>query len=169
MAATATETRPQGVWSLLSFDLHLVANPTGPSVFQPLGSKVIGRVAIGADGYMAALLQSRDVVDAAQFESAGEKSWQRSPDADLARVARTAIVYSGWYRLYTENDESYLSTKVDFALDPSMIGGEQVRKWQVLEEDGRQLLILRPSQTFKLPNGAEVFGVVRWEKVENSA
>jgi hypothetical protein len=136
-----------GIWNLLSFHL---AHPDNPSetLLQPLGDSPLGRIAFGADGFMSCLLMPQ-----ANAQPLDMALWAQASDEDVLRVARSFTAYCGRYRVSEEEkgQAGSLSTRVEVALDPNWIGGEQVRRWSVRKEGGRELLTLRPVQEFVLP------------------
>ncbi|KAJ0414925.1 Lipocalin-like domain-containing protein [Aspergillus carlsbadensis] len=148
-----------GAWTLVSFDLHLAADPTSAPILQPLGPDPLGSILFSPTGYMSCTLTSRDA--AAPLES---PSWVLADDEEILRAARRLTTYCGYYDFFEEGGEKRLSTHVDIALDPNWIGKPQVRRWEVLEQGGKTVLVLRPVQELLLPDGTKTLGRLVWER-----
>ena len=70
----------------------------------------------------------------------GDPAWHTdAPDADRLRAFDTYISYGGRWTL--ENDT--FTTEVDFALNPSWVGGTQVRGMETLPNNGLKLTLAR--------------------------
>ena len=87
---------------------------------------------------------------------AGEPDWHSdAPDDEKIRAFDTYLSYGG--RWTVENGT--LTTKVEFALNPGWVGGEQVRNLE-MSEDGH--LTLKLSRAW--PDGRVMTGWVRWRR-----
>lgn len=85
----------------------------------------------------------------------GDPAWHSdAPDADKVRAFDTYLSYGGRWIV----EDSTLTTKVEFALNPGWVGGEQVRKLEMT--DGH--LILKLSRAW--PDGRVMNGWVRWRR-----
>ena len=88
----------------------------------------------------------------------GDPAWHTdAPDADRLRAFDTYISYGGRWTL--ENDT--FTTEVNFALNPSWVGGTQVRGMETLPNNGLKLTLSRA-----WPDGKVVNAWVRWKRVE---
>ena len=88
----------------------------------------------------------------------GDPAWDTdAPDADRLRAFDTHISYGGRWTL--ENDT--FTTEVDFALNPSWVGGTQVRGMETLPNNGLKLTLSRA-----WPDGKVVNAWVRWKRAE---
>ena len=88
----------------------------------------------------------------------GDPDWHTdAPDADRLRAFDTCISCGGRWTL--ENDT--FTTEVDFALNPSWVGGTQVRGMETLPDNGLKLTLSRA-----WPDGKDVNAWVRWKRVE---
>jgi Lipocalin-like domain len=77
--------------------------------------------------------------------------WIIAPGEEIAEVARYLMSYWGAYKIFEEEGEVRLSTKVHVALDPSWLGTMQERKAEFRIEDGRQVLVLKPVKDLPAP------------------
>lgn len=136
-----------GIWQLLSVEMHRADNPHGPPVRLPLGSNVLGRIIFTPDGFMSGLLTSKDSADPKKLS----KKWASAPDAEIASIARSLVAYCGYYRLYEEDGVPLIVVDIDISLDPTWIGGPQVRRWNVREEGGKTTMVLQPVKDLELP------------------
>lgn len=71
-------------------------------------------------------------------------------------MARYVLSYWGAYRVFVLDKEEgegevRFETEVHFALDPSLIGTKQERRVEFRQEDGKELLVLRPVSDFPAP------------------
>jgi hypothetical protein len=86
----------------------------------------------------------------------GDPAWHAdAPDAERLKAFDTYLSYGG--RWTVEN--SVLTTTVEFALNPSWVGGEQVRGLE-MTDDGH--LILNLSRAW--PDGRVMTGWVKWKR-----
>jgi len=86
----------------------------------------------------------------------GNPAWHSdAPDADKVRAFDTYLSYGG--RWTVEN--SRLTTRVAFALNPGWVGGDQVRDLE-MTDDGH--LILKLSRAW--PDGRVMTGWVKWKR-----
>ncbi len=122
-----------GTWRLVR---AISRDAAGRDLPPPYGGHGTGRVALGADGRMMAVL-----CDARPEIPNGGK--------------REYASYCGNYTF----DGKQLITRVDCALEPSRIGGDQIR--DVRFEDG--LMVLRPPARFY--NGTTEQRELFWEKI----
>lgn len=85
----------------------------------------------------------------------GNPAWHAdAPEADRLRAFDTYLSYGGEWRV----ENSTLTTKVHFALNPGWVGGEQVRGLSWSDE----LLVLTLSRAW--PDGRVMNGWVRWRR-----
>lgn len=122
-----------GTWRLVR---AVARDADGKELPTPYGGQGMGRVMLGAEGRMMAVVCDgrRDIPDGAQRE------------------------YSSYCGNYTFDGEQ-LVTRVDAASDPSRIGSDQVR--DVRFEDG--LMVLRPPA--RAYGGAMAQRELFWEKI----
>ena len=122
-----------GTWKMVRATAH---DGSGKALPAPYGGQGMGRLVLGADGRMMALL-----CDARREIPNGEKR-----------------EYGGYCGNYTY-DGKQLITRVDGAADPARMGSDQVRG--VRFEDG--LMVLRPP--FRGYGGAAEQREIYWEKI----
>ena len=122
-----------GTWKMVR---AVAQDGNGKALPAPYGGQGMGRLVLGADGRMMALL-----CDARREIPAGEKR-----------------EYGGYCGNYTY-DGKQLITRVDGAADPARMGSDQVRG--VRFEDG--LMVLRPP--FRGYGGAAEQREIYWEKI----
>ena len=113
-------------------------NPRGFAIFAP-------------DGWMNAI-----VCWGGRADLTGKPEWHTDAPADeKIKAFDTYLSYGGRWTV----DNGRLTTKVEFALNPGWVGGEQVRQLE-MSADGR--LTLKLSR--KWPDGHVVNGWVRWRR-----
>ena len=122
-----------GTWKMVR---AVAQDGNGKALPAPYGGQGMGRLVLGADGRMMALL-----CDARREIPNGEKR-----------------EYGGYCGNYTY-DGKQLITRVDGAADPARMGSDQVRG--VRFEDG--LMVLRPP--FRSYGGAAEQREIYWEKI----
>lgn len=116
-------------------------NPQGFMIFAP-------------DGWMNAI-----VCWGGRPGLSGDTAWHTdAPDAERLKAFDTYLSYGG--RWTVEN--STLSTRVEFALNPSWVGGDQVRGLE-MTDDGH--LILKLSRAW--PDGRVMTGWVKWKRAND--
>ena len=117
-----------GAWRLMS---HRFTSADG-SESQPWTNREVGLLILTAHGAMSAQIMRPDRDEAQAATGAADAT-------DAERVARQGYVaYFGHYTV-NESDQT-LVTEVEGALNPSLVGSEQLRHWS-LEGD---TLTLRP-------------------------
>ena len=90
----------------------------------------------------------------------GNPAWHTdAPEEERLRAFDTYLSYGGAWTV--ENDT--LTTKVHYALNPSWVGGEQVRGLE-LRDDGKLVLTL----TRAWPDGRTMAGWVLWRRAGES-
>jgi hypothetical protein len=132
-----------GTWSLVS--LNLVTNATLGSkvIAQPDGPTPLGRININPDGFLSVLLTNPSLAIPLPV------AWQQGNDSAVANVARAMTAYCGPYTISTDLfGNTQLTTNVEVALDPSMIGVPQVRNVTLTGKAGNETLVLTPPQPF---------------------
>jgi hypothetical protein len=152
MTLTAAEAKERmiGAWTLLSFNTTLTS-PTGTqTTIQNFGPTPLGRLLFTSDGWISTSGNdpSKLIVPSVP--------WLVAPDQEIAAVARYVLSYWGAYRVFVLDEgegegEVRFETEVHFALDPSLIGTKQERKVEFRQEDGKELLVLRPVSDFPAP------------------
>ncbi len=112
-----------------------------------------GLAVFAPDGWMSAI-----VCHAKRSKLPGEPAWQ-SDAPDDARLAAfdSYVSYAGRWRI----EDGQLKTRVQYALNPNWIGGDQVRDVELLD-DG----ILRLSVTRTWPNGKAVRVWIDWRRAD---
>lgn len=83
-----------------------------------------------------------------------------APERDRLRAFDTYLSYGGQWTV----ENSTLTTRVQYALNPSWVGGEQVRGLE-LKPDGKLVLTL----SRKWPDGRTVSGWVLWRRASEAA
>tara|TARA_E500000331_G_scaffold337802_1_gene366295 strand:+ start:213 stop:680 length:468 start_codon:yes stop_codon:yes gene_type:complete len=110
-----------------------------------------GLLIISAEGWMNAAISWSN-----RPGLTGDPAWHTdAPNEDRLRAYDTYISYGGRWTL--ENDT--FTTQVDFALNPSWVGGVQVRGMEMLPDDGLKLTLSRA-----WPDGKVVNAWVRWRR-----
>lgn len=135
-------TRLHGVWKLTAFSVYTSA---GTLISSPYGPTPVGRLVLGADGYMSCAL-----TDPA-LSIPLPTPWAAGSDAAVASVARGMTTYCGAYTVYEEEGETWFRTEVEMCLDPSWVGTGQVRRVELVGAGGREVLTLRPESELELP------------------
>ena len=86
----------------------------------------------------------------------GDPVWHTdAPESDRLKAYDTYISYGGQWRLEGE----FFITKVEFALNPGWVGGEQKRRVALLPDGKMKLMLSR-----KWPDGARVESWVQWRR-----
>lgn len=143
-----------GVWKCISYEMFdcSSSNNERKLLAKPHGENPLGRVSISPNAWLAAHLLRPDRVDSLQSHS----SSQKAPDAELAHVARGMAMYCGYFQLLRDVEGGlYWRTEVEVSSDPNRIGGIEERKVVLMEEGGRQVMILEPRQDMLLDVGFE--------------
>jgi hypothetical protein len=117
------------------------------------GTQSEGVVILSADGWMCAALGRGD-----RERLPGDPEWHAdAPDADRLAAFDSYVSYAGHWRI----EEGRLITKVAFALNPSWVGGEQVRDVEMLDDGTLRLVVTRT-----WPNGEDVSVWVDWRRAD---
>ena len=101
-----------GAWHLVTWEVV-----TDGQTNEPFGPDAKGVITYTADGMMQATIAS------AEREPYSGPSARRSPDAEVARAARTYFSYAGPWHL----DGEVVVHDVTHALDPGFVGTQQRR------------------------------------------
>lgn len=112
------DTKLQGTWQLVSFETELQDSKERS---QPWGADPNGRIIFGADGRMMVLMTANTRVPG-------------NTDEQLAALFRTAMAYTGRYRVEGER----FITKVDASWHEAWNGTEQERFYKL---DGDTLVV----------------------------
>ncbi|KAK0258485.1 hypothetical protein LTR91_022588 [Friedmanniomyces endolithicus] len=166
--------RIAGVWKTISFEIQ---SPTGTLLAKPHGDKPLGRVQISPHGYLSAHMADPQRMSSAPPSGPSGKAWVQAGDAEVAAVARGVSMYCGYLELFEgspDGDEGeegakrglWWQTRVDVSSDPSRMGGLEVRNVELMEEGGKQFMVLRPRNDMVLEDGTRGRGVLKWEKIE---
>lgn len=115
---SARNTKLHGSWQLTSF--HTELQDSGERT-QPWGVEPHGRLIFGPDGRMMVLITA-------------ESREMGSTDAELAKLFRTALAYTGRYRI----DGDRFMTKIDASWNEVWNGTEQERFYKL---DGDTLIV----------------------------
>ncbi|OAL02697.1 hypothetical protein IQ06DRAFT_271329 [Phaeosphaeriaceae sp. SRC1lsM3a] len=140
-----------GTWNLLS--LNFCLDEDGSKVIgQPAGPTPLGRITFTPEGYMSALITDPRIAHPI------DKPW----------IAMALSAYCGKYDVSKKkNGELQIATQVDISLDPNWIGSKQVRNVRLGEvKDGKQTLVLTPTQSFTLANGVSGWAILTWARVD---
>ncbi|RDW62401.1 hypothetical protein BP6252_11834 [Coleophoma cylindrospora] len=161
-AAVAARDQLLGVWKLISFEVFGDEASGSKLLGAPLGPTPVGRSIFSPDGYLSFILADSEPSKA--FKST--VPWLMAKDEDLGPLARAMMSYSGSFKIVSdEAGQLTVVTTVHISLDPSWTGTEQVRRAQILEEDGKKILVLRPAQMGTMANGVAGIPVLTWEKM----
>ena len=115
------------------------------------GTDPQGMVIISPEGWMNASL-----CHGGRQPLTGDPAWHTdAPESDRVKAYDTYISYGGRWRLEGED----FITKVEFALNPGWVGGEQKRSVQLLPDGGMKLMLSR-----QWPNGLCVDAWVQWRR-----
>ncbi|KAK0932532.1 hypothetical protein LTR29_015909 [Friedmanniomyces endolithicus] len=177
--------RIAGVWKTISFEIH---SPTDPNAVlaKPHGDKPLGRVQISPLGYLSAHMADPQRMSSALPSGPSGKAWVQAGDVEVAAVARAVSTYCGYLELFEgspggeggqgggeegqgKGEESkglWWQTRVDVSSDPSRMGGLEVRNVELMDEGGKQFMVLRPKNDMVLEDGTRGRGVLKWEKIE---
>jgi len=94
------------------------------------------------------------------------KAWQVGEDKEVAHVARGLSMYCGYLELFEDDDGLYWQTKVECCSDPNRINGLEERRVSMMEEGGKQFMVLQPKKDMLLEDGTRTRAVLKWEKFE---
>jgi hypothetical protein len=112
-----------------------------------------GVVVLSPESWLCAALSRGD-----RARLPGDPAWHvDAPPADRLAAFDSFVSYAGRFRF----EDGRLITKVEFALNPSWVGGEQVRDVE-LRPDGTMRLIV----TRTWPNGEDVSVWVDWRRAD---
>lgn len=125
-----------GCWELYSY-LHC---KDGKVVGKPHGDHPLGFAQISAEGYSSSHIAAPDLIKS--FHP--DRTWSAHSDAEISHYSRGISMYCGQIELFQDDQGLFWKTKVDVASDPSRIGGLQVRRVVLSEEDGRHVMTLQP-------------------------
>ncbi len=110
-------------------------------------------VILSPDGWMCAALSRGD-----RAGLPGDPEWHAdAPDADRLVAFDSYVSYAGRWRI----EDGCLITKVEFALNPSWVGGEQLRDVEILADGTLRLVVTRT-----WPNGENVSVWVDWHRAD---
>ncbi|KAH8650556.1 Lipocalin-like domain-containing protein [Tricladium varicosporioides] len=163
MTSTPTTERDQilGAWKLLTFDLIIDDASGSQKTVQPMGPTPLGRALFSPEGYVS--ITGTDPARTTSYNLA--VPWVMAEDKDIAFIARAMMSYWGSFRVFSEDGDLRVATQVHISLDPSWIGTEQVRRASLGEENGKKILVLKPVQSIRLPDGTKGLAVLTWEKL----
>ena len=132
------QSRIAGGWQLMSYDLY---DATENNILaRPHGDQPLGRVLISSNGWLAA-----HIANPTRFGPLPSgKPWQTGDDAEVAHVARGISMYCGYLQLFEDEDGLYWETTVEISSDPNRKGGNEVRRVQLEERNGKGSMTLRP-------------------------
>ena len=148
-------TREEIVGTWLMFDRGTDDPADEAASLARYGPEPRGLLIISDEGWMNAAISWRD-----RPGLTGDPAWHTDAlDAERLHAFDTYISYGGRWRL--END--VFTTQVEFALNPSWVGGEQVRGMETLPGGGLKLTLSRA-----WPDGRVVNAWVRWRRAEPS-
>ncbi len=136
-----------GTWRLVSFELQV---EVGDSIY-PIGTSPIGIATIDEYGLVSVQLSSSD-----------RKGFSSDPPGagEIQAAFTSYIAYFGEYTI--DEDKKTFTTKVMGGTNPSWIGEEQLRYFEISEN----CMVLKTSpQKVKALGDISVVGAVTWEKV----
>ena len=136
-----------GVWRLVSSEFR----SAGGDVIYPLGEDALGQAIFTESGYMSGQLMRRG---RAQF-AAGNQA--QGTAEEISEAFLGYIAYYGHCELDVE--QQTITTRVEGSMFPNWVGGEQLRYYELGED---QLTLRTPP----IPLGDdELTGVLTWERV----
>jgi hypothetical protein len=110
-----------------------------------------GLLLISKDGWMNAAISWSE-----RPGLTGDPAWHTdAPEQDRLRAFDTYISYGGQWTLKSD----VFTTRVEFALNPSWVGGEQTRGVKLLPQNRLMLTLSRP-----WPDGSIMNAWVRWRR-----
>lgn len=125
-----------GSWKLFSF----LRYKDGQVISKPHGDNPLGFVQISPEGYLSAHL-----ADPARIQvPKSDIKWDQRSDKEIADYYKSVSMYCGQMQLFRDAEGLFWKTKVDISSDPTRIGGEQVRRVTLGEEDGKPIVTLQP-------------------------
>lgn len=130
------QTRLAGTWELYLY----LQYKDGQVVGKPHGEHPLGIAQISAEGYSSSHLADPNRLNIPR----SDRAWSAHSDTEIAHYSRGMSMYCGQIELFKDDQGLFWKTKVDIASDPSRIGGEQVRRVVLGEEDGRHFMTLQP-------------------------
>ena len=117
------------------------------------GTLSVGVVFLSADGWLCAALGRGN-----RERLPGDPEWHAdAPDADRLAAFDSYVSYAGRWRI----EDGRVITKVEFALNPSWVGGEQVRDVEMLDDGTLRLVVTRT-----WPDGEKVSVWVDWRRAD---
>lgn len=128
--------RLAGCWELFSW----LKYKDGEVVGKPHGDHPLGFAQISSEGYLSAHITNPNRTKVPHPENA----WSDHSDEEIAHYARGLSMYCGQFELFRDDKGLFWKTKVDVSSDPSRIGGYQVRRVTLSEENGRHIMTLQP-------------------------
>jgi len=122
-------------------------------LLERYGDQSEGIVILSPDGWLCA-----EVCRGDRVALPGDPAWHADAPAEARLAAFDSYVsYAGRWRI--ENGQ--LITKVQFALNPSWVGGEQVRDVELLDDGTMRLVVTRI-----WPNGKQVSVWITWRRAD---
>lgn len=135
-----------GGWKCISYEMFDGSGPDRKLLAKPHGEEPLGRVIISPNAWLSALM--------ARPERMGPlpsgKAWQVGEDKEVAHVARGLSMYCGYLELFEDDDGLYWQTKVECCSDPNRINGLEERRVSMMEEGGKQFMVLQPKKDMLL-------------------
>lgn len=125
-----------GSWKLFSY----LRYKDGQVIAKPHGDNPLGYVQISPEGYLSAHLANPARIKPPH----PDRKWDDHSDAEIADYYRSVAMYCGQMQLFRDAEGLFWKTKVDIASDPTRIGGEQLRRVTLGEEDGIPIVTLQP-------------------------
>ncbi|OCT45173.1 hypothetical protein CLCR_06345 [Cladophialophora carrionii] len=154
-AMTSFRSRIIGTWDLV---YYIAINPEDPDdIVYPMGNDAKGQIMYSSDGYMAALLQEGNL-------KPFEHHWKHGNTEELATAAKKTMAYGGPF--YLDEDPGKPQTIVHHAqisMHPNLINTLQVRRAELIQEDGREGLILGPESPSEW-EGTQRLLRLKWRK-----
>ncbi|KAF2484082.1 Lipocalin-like domain-containing protein [Neohortaea acidophila] len=153
--------RLSGAWKCISFEQRHAQ--THDLLTKPHGDTPLGRVLISPQGFLSAHVANPQRL--AQPLPSG-KAWQTGGDAEVAHVARGLSMYCGYMEVYEDEAGLWWRTKVEVSSDPARMGGYEVRRVELIQEGGREVMVLRPERDMVLEDGTKARGELKWVRFE---
>lgn len=128
-----------GTWRLVSCRLRITSHDDGIESFRlgPFGETPLGRLTMTPNGYFSVLATSAE-----GSTQSRTSTWSEAQDRDIVNAARPMVAYCGPYKTRQEAQDKILSIGVEVALDPTIIGTDVKRTWDIRTEGDRMLLTL---------------------------
>jgi len=132
-----------GTWQLISLKTFSDSEEA-ILLGEPMGPNPLGRVTFNSSGYINVHVTGSSNITPLST------SWLAAEPEEIAKIARGFASYCGWYTVFEEEGKLSFSTQVDVSLDPSMMGTVEARTVEFKVVEGKEQMMLRPTDPFLL-------------------